>query len=44
MVTREEIQSLFDAQIDGIMRRIREQLDWISEAGLQEHVVSRRAQ
>uniref|UniRef100_A0A0B7KIY5 Hsp70 family chaperone n=1 Tax=Bionectria ochroleuca TaxID=29856 RepID=A0A0B7KIY5_BIOOC len=38
LFTKEEIQSLFDAQIDGMMRRIREQLDWISEAGLQEQV------
>ncbi|VUC31020.1 unnamed protein product [Clonostachys rosea] len=38
LFTKEEVQSLFDAQIEGMMRRIREQLDWISEAGMQEQV------
>lgn len=37
---RAEIQSLFDVQIDGIMKRITEQLNWLSEHGHTEQVVS----
>lgn len=39
-LNREEIQSLFDQQIEGIMKRIIEQLDWMSENGRTEQVVS----
>ncbi|KAH7126111.1 hypothetical protein EDB81DRAFT_203545 [Dactylonectria macrodidyma] len=36
--TKEEIQSLFDQQIEGIMKRILEQLDWLSGNGRTEQV------
>ncbi|KAF7554297.1 hypothetical protein G7Z17_g3034 [Cylindrodendrum hubeiense] len=36
--TKEEIQSLFDQQIEGIMNRITEQLDWLSDNGRTEQV------
>ncbi|PHH83882.1 hypothetical protein CDD83_2874 [Cordyceps sp. RAO-2017] len=36
LVTKEEIQSLFDAQIEGVKKCIKEQLDWLSENGDQE--------
>ncbi|KAL7940953.1 hypothetical protein V8C42DRAFT_201089 [Trichoderma barbatum] len=35
---RAEIQALFDVQIDGIMKRIMEQLNWLSEHGHSEQV------
>ncbi|KAF7554373.1 hypothetical protein G7Z17_g2975 [Cylindrodendrum hubeiense] len=38
LFTKEEIQSLFDTQIEGIMKRITEQLDWMSENGRTEQV------
>lgn len=37
---RNEIQALFDVQLEGIIGRIKEQLDWITETGLLDHVVS----
>ncbi|KAF3065460.1 hypothetical protein CFAM422_009516 [Trichoderma lentiforme] len=38
LFTMAEIQSLFDVQIDGIMKRITEQLNWLSEHGHTEQV------
>ncbi|KAH7115505.1 hypothetical protein B0J13DRAFT_514682 [Dactylonectria estremocensis] len=38
LFSQEEIQSLFDMQIEGIMKRIKEQLDWMSENGISEQV------
>ncbi|KAF4589832.1 Hsp70 family chaperone [Ophiocordyceps camponoti-floridani] len=31
VVTMEEMQAIFDAQIDGVLKRIAEQLDWLAE-------------
>ena len=39
MRTRQEIQALFDVQIEAITRRIRERLDWLAEKGHREQVV-----
>ncbi|UNI23980.1 hypothetical protein JDV02_009765 [Purpureocillium takamizusanense] len=36
--TMQEIQGLFDAQFEGVMKRIMEQLDWLSENGSSEQV------
>ncbi|PHH92326.1 hypothetical protein CDD83_7915 [Cordyceps sp. RAO-2017] len=33
LVTKEEMQPLFDAQIEGVEKRIKEQLDWLVENG-----------
>lgn len=34
-----EISALFDVQIEGIMKRIRDQLDWLSSHGHPQQVV-----
>ncbi|KAM0427272.1 hypothetical protein ACHAPT_007705 [Fusarium lateritium] len=36
--SRQEIQTLFDVQIEAITRRIRERLDWLAERGHREQV------
>ncbi|CAG9951202.1 unnamed protein product [Clonostachys rosea f. rosea IK726] len=36
--TREEIQQLFDSQIEGMIKKIREQLDWITQSGMREQL------
>ncbi|RDA93550.1 hypothetical protein CP533_3995 [Ophiocordyceps camponoti-saundersi (nom. inval.)] len=38
LVTKEEIQSLFDVQIDAVKKQITEQLDWLLENGHPEPV------
>ncbi|KAM4066815.1 Hsp70 family chaperone [Hirsutella rhossiliensis] len=38
LVTREQIQSLFDAQVDGIKRQIKLQLDWLSRNDRRDEV------
>ncbi|EEU42885.1 uncharacterized protein NECHADRAFT_63182 [Fusarium vanettenii 77-13-4] len=35
---REEIQALFDVQIEGVMSRIKEQLEWMREKGMKDQV------
>jgi hypothetical protein len=37
---REEIQALFDVQIQGILGQIKDQLDWMQRNGKMEQVVS----
>lgn len=39
---REEIQGLFDTQIEGIMELIKEQLDWMKNNNIAEQVVSKK--
>ncbi|KAJ3521677.1 hypothetical protein NM208_g13185 [Fusarium decemcellulare] len=39
--SREEIQALFDVQIEGVMGRIKEQLDWMREKGMKDQVEAR---
>jgi hypothetical protein len=41
-VNRQEIQSLFEPQIEGIVKRITEQLDWLKDNGLPQQVVGTR--
>ncbi|KAJ6438718.1 Hsp70 family chaperone [Purpureocillium lavendulum] len=36
--TMQEIQGLFDVQFEGVMKRITEQLDWLSQSGSSEQV------
>lgn len=36
---RLEIQSLFDAQIEGVMKQTMDQLNWLSDNGKAEQVV-----
>lgn len=36
---RLEIQSLFDAQIEGVMKQTTEQLNWLKENGMPDQVV-----
>ncbi|KZL70401.1 Hsp70 family chaperone [Colletotrichum tofieldiae] len=36
--TKEEIMSLFEVQIEGIMQRIKEQLDWLSNSGKPQQI------
>jgi hypothetical protein len=37
-----EIQSLFNAQIKGVMKQTMEQLDWLSDNGMTDQVVCPR--
>ncbi|RTE84560.1 hypothetical protein BHE90_000855 [Fusarium euwallaceae] len=38
LFTKDEIQALFDVQIEGVMSRIKEQLDWMREKGMKDQV------
>lgn len=40
ITNRGEVQAMFDAQIGGIMNRIKEQLDWMKDNRMTEQVVS----
>jgi len=40
--TMQEIQSLFDPQVEGIVKKIIEELDWLRDNGHPQHVVSTR--
>lgn len=37
---RQDIQTLFDVHIEAIMSRIKKRLDWLTEEGLRDQVVS----
>jgi hypothetical protein len=36
---RHEIQALFDQQVQGIVKKITEELDWLTQSGHSEQVV-----